>query len=154
MNPFRGIQGLTAERVDQGVDFAGAGPIYALGNGVVLNTVSGGWPGGAYISYRLTDGPAVGLVVYSAENIIPGVQIGQTVNVNTVIGTLVDASPNSESGWGDLSGAPQALASGQFDGSSPTALGVNFNQLLIQLGAMPGLVNGSATGALPPGWTG
>lgn len=156
MNPFRSIVGLTPERIDQGVDYAGSGPIYALGNGVVLNTTSAGWPPypGAYISYRLTDGPAAGLVVYSAENITPQVQIGQQVNVNTVIGILNNASPNSETGWGIASGAPQALAAGTFNGNNSTALGVNFNQLLVQLGCISGIVNGPVSGTLPAGFTG
>ncbi len=153
-NPYRGIQGLQPERVDQGVDYAGSGPLYPIGNAVILNTTSGGWPGGAFISYRLSDGPAAGLVVYMAENITPSVQVGQTVNVNTVIGQLHNASPNSETGWGDPTGVPQALGFSQWNQTNSTAYGANFNQLLIQLGCVSGIINGPVNGTLPPGWKG
>ena len=56
-NPLRAVQILTPERIDQGVDYAGFGPLYAIGDGVVLNTVGSGWPGGTFIAYQLTDGP-------------------------------------------------------------------------------------------------
>ena len=42
VNPLRGINGLTPERIDQGVDYSGYGPIYAIGDGVVLSTVNSG----------------------------------------------------------------------------------------------------------------
>src|SRR5215475_169557 len=34
-NPFRDIKGMIPERIDQGVDFGGTGPIYALGDAVI-----------------------------------------------------------------------------------------------------------------------
>ena len=92
-NPLRAIGGLNPERIDQGVDFSGFGPIYAIGDGVVLSTVNGGWPGGTFIAYRLTDGPANGLTVYFAEDIQPAVSVGQTVNANTVLGTAYCRMP-------------------------------------------------------------
>ena len=85
-NPLRAVAALSPERVDQGVDYSGYGPIYAIGDGVVLNTVNGGWPGGTFIAYRLTDGPAVGRVVYVAENVAPAVSVGQRVTAATVLG--------------------------------------------------------------------
>src|SRR5262249_48456778 len=42
-NPLRSVMGLTPERVDEGVDYAGSGPIYALGDAVVMST-AGSWP--------------------------------------------------------------------------------------------------------------
>ena len=60
-NPLRAINALTPERIDQGVDYSGYGPIYAIGNGVVLSAVNSGWPGGTFIAYRLSGGPAGGL---------------------------------------------------------------------------------------------
>jgi len=35
LNPLRAISGLSPERADEGVDFAGTGPVYAVGAGVV-----------------------------------------------------------------------------------------------------------------------
>src|ERR1700729_1012107 len=64
-NPLRAVSDLELERVDMGVDFGGAGPVYALGDGVITNATgdSSGWPGGGWITYQLTDGPDAGLVV-------------------------------------------------------------------------------------------
>ena len=158
-NPLRAIDGLTPERVDQGVDYAGGGPIYALGDGLVLNTTNPGWPGGAFISYQLTDGPAAGDIVYVAENVMPAVQVGQSVTWNTVLGTLINAYPNLETGWADPPGDGESLAraSGQWTlaaqaNSYPTAYGDNFSQLLAALGAPPGIENGPVQGAVAPGW--
>jgi hypothetical protein len=157
-DPLRSVTGLTPERVDEGVDYAGSGPIYALGDGVV-NSTTGSWPGGAFISYTLTDGPAAGKTVYVAENVTPMVRIGQTVNAGTVVGILHDAYPDMEIGWAaDRYGDTMAAQAGQWtsadDASSlPTAYGVNFNQLLVSLGAPSGvLVHSSVTGSLPAGW--
>ena len=72
-NPLRDITGLIPERVDMGCDFGGSGPIYALGNAVITNATAdnSGWPGGGWITYQLTSGPAAGLQVYVAEDVTP-----------------------------------------------------------------------------------
>jgi murein DD-endopeptidase MepM/ murein hydrolase activator NlpD len=155
VNPLRAIDALSPERIDQGVDYSGYGPIYAIGDGVVLNTVNSGWPGGTFISYRLTDGPASGLVVYAAEDIEPTVSVGQTVTANTVLGQMYEGPDGIETGWADSSGQGYTMAHdyGQFDGSNSTAFGYNFSQLLQALGAPPGILqNDPPTGSLPPGW--
>jgi hypothetical protein len=160
VNPLRGVSGLTPERIDQGVDYAGSGPIYAIGDGVVVNTYNSGWPGGAFISYRLTDGPATGDVVYVAENVVPQVNVGQQVTAGTVVGTLIDAYPDMETGWADPPGYGDtlAMAAGQwssYDDSHdiPTAYGENFSQLLASLGAPPGVtLAGPVSGTIAPGW--
>ncbi|HTQ47376.1 MAG TPA: hypothetical protein VMI75_31685, partial [Polyangiaceae bacterium] len=104
-NPYRDLTNLVPERIDQGVDYGGAGPIYAMGPGTIdvfNNRNDAGWPGGTFVSYVLSVGPAAGKEIYLAENIdlSPGLQSGSFVYSGTVIGTLVDASPDSESGWG------------------------------------------------------
>jgi hypothetical protein len=126
---------------------------------VVLNTTNSGWPGGAFITYRLSDGPARGLVVYVAENVIPQVQVGQWVGVNTVLGTLVNSWPYLEMGWAAPpgNGDTAAAVAGQWTASAdahswPTAYGANFSGLLASLGAPPGLMNGPVQGSLPAGW--
>jgi murein DD-endopeptidase MepM/ murein hydrolase activator NlpD len=154
-NPLRAIGGLNPERIDQGVDFSGFGPIYAIGDGVVLSTVNGGWPGGTFIAYRLTDGPANGLTVYFAEDINPAVSIGQTVNANTVLGTVYAGSSGIEIGWSDPSGDGDTMARdyGQYHGGNSTAFGFNFSQFLNSLGAPGGILqNDPPTGALPGNW--
>ena len=158
-NPLRSISALRVERVDQGVDYGGSGPLYAIGDGVITNTVNSGWPGGAFISYKLLDGPAAGHYVYVAENVVPRVRVGQMVNSNTVIGTLINAYPDMETGWANPPGLGDAAAgaAGQWtttaeSKSLPTAYGLNFSQLLAALGAPPGISNGAPVGSLPAGW--
>jgi hypothetical protein len=157
-NPLRGVTGLRSERVDEGVDYGGSGPIYALGDGVVTST-TGPWPDGTFITYRLTDGPAAGKTVYVAENVTPTVSIGQTVTVNTVVGLLHNAYPDMEIGWAaDQYGDTMAAVSGQWTaaddaGSVPTAYGLNFNELLMSLGAPSGVIEHTGqTGVVASGW--
>jgi murein DD-endopeptidase MepM/ murein hydrolase activator NlpD len=153
-NPLRAITALVPERIDQGVDYAGFGSLYAIGNGVVLNTVASGWPGGTFIAYQLSDGPAAGLVVFAAEDIQPGVQVGDRVTSNTVIGHMYAGPYGIEMGWADGSRLPDTMARryGQYDGSNPTAFGYNFSRLLQSVGAPGGILNGAPNGDLPASW--
>ena len=143
LNPFRNVSGLIPERIDQGVDFSGAGPVYALGDGVVTNAVaySPGWSGG-WITYQLTDGPAQGLTVYLAENITPTVQVGQAVTAYTVVGDMFNGYLGIESGWSQstgLSAESQLAEAGGIGGLGPfpTAIGSNYDALLISVGVPP-----------------
>lgn len=154
-NPLRGVAGLSPERIDQGVDYSGYGPIFAVGDGVVISTYNSGWPGGTFISYRLTDGPAAGLVVYAAEDINPTVSIGEQVNSNTVLGQIYEGPDGIETGWTDGRGDGTTMAAdyGQYGGGNSTAFGANFSALLVSLGAPGGqLQNNPPTGSLPGGW--
>jgi murein DD-endopeptidase MepM/ murein hydrolase activator NlpD len=154
-NPLRAIRGLTPERIDMGVDYAGYGPIYAIGDGVVLTTTVPGWPGGTMICYQLTDGPANGLVVYAAEDIAPSVKPGDTVTAGTVLGLMYLGPDGIETGWGDPAIIGNALAgdADQFDGENTTAYGANFSDLLQWLGAPPGVPqNAPPTGRIPSNW--
>lgn len=154
VNPLRAVSALSPERIDQGVDYSGFGPIYAIGAGTVLSTVNGGWPGGTYITYRLDNGPAAGLVVYAAEDIEPLVQVGETVTSNTVLGTVYEGPDGIETGWADNgSGDTMARVASQFFGWNSTAFGANFSQLLVSLGAPGGIPqNHPFTGVLPAAW--
>jgi len=154
-NPVRGIQDLNPERVDQGVDYSGYGPIYAVGDGTVMATTNSGWPGGTFICYKLNDGPAAGLVMYAAEDIEPTVSVGQTVNAGTVLGNMYEGPNGIEIGWADAScdGVTMAHDYGQFSGANSTAFGANYSQMLAWLGAPPGVMqNEPPTGTLPPNW--
>ena len=154
-DPLRAVSGLAPERIDQGVDFRGFGPLYAIGDGVVISTYNGGWPGGTFISYRLVDGPANGLVVYAAEDIYPRVQVGQSVTSQTVIGDIYEGPDGIETGWAQSSGdgLTMAGATGQYGGGNSTAFGYNFSRLLVTLGGRGGILQGSsASGFLPSGW--
>lgn len=160
VNPLRGLKHLVAERIDQGVDYAGSGPIYAIGDGVVLNTTNAGWPGGGFITYQLSDGRAKGDIVYVAENVAPLVRVGEQVTPSTVLGQLIDSYPNLETGWAAPPGNGESLAraSGQWSSyddahNIPTAYGKNFSQLLWALSAPAGIADSKTTsGTVPPSW--
>jgi hypothetical protein len=152
-NPLRSIHSLKSGRVDQGVDYSGSGSVYALGTGTILNRYNKGWPGGAFISYRLADGPAKGYVVYVAENVTPRVSRGQQVTTNTVIGTLHNAYPNMEIGWSANAGTGFAMCHRGYVEGHSTVCGLNMNKLLGVLGAPSGYKqSGYVTGSLPRGF--
>jgi murein DD-endopeptidase MepM/ murein hydrolase activator NlpD len=140
VNPLRAVAGLVPERIDEGVDFGGTGPVYALGDAVVTNAgENAGWPGGGWITYRLTDGPDAGLMVYLAEDVTPTVQIGQRVTPTTVIANMFNGGDGIETGWAQATGVsaeselPEAGGIGG-GGPFPTRIGANFDQMLQVLG--------------------
>jgi hypothetical protein len=156
LNPLRDIPNLALERIDQGVDFAGSGPIFALGDGVVLASSADypGWEGG-WITYRLSNGPDAGLVVYVAEDVTPTVQVGDQVTPSTVIADMYNGGGGIETGWAQPSGLnaeSQLTVAGGIGGGGPfpTAVGYNFDQLLQSLG-VPAAPNAGepASGILP-----
>lgn len=148
VNPLARVGNLQPKRIDEGVDYAGAGPLLALGSGVIRVTSEGGWPGGTFIALQLDKGQLAGRIIYYAENVTPTVRVGQHVNAGDVVGVLHDAYPNLEIGWGGggtMGGTiGDALArsnGGDREGVS-TAVGVNFNQVLVLLGAPGGIQQG------------
>ncbi len=153
-NPLRAVMSLLPQEVDQGVDYCGSGPVYALGDGVVVNDYEPQWPGGVFISYRLSNGPAKGLYVYLAENVTPAVKVGQRVTPTTVIGVMHDATTCIETGWADPPSSPErAEGHVEYNGKNSTAFGLNFNSLLESLGARPGLPQPfGPPGPLPASW--
>ena len=154
-DPLASVQGLAPERIDQGVDYSGYGTVVALGVGTVLSIDNSGWPGGTFIAYRLADGPAAGLVVYVAEDLLPEVTVGQSVTAGTPLGTMYEGPDGIETGWADPSGDGMTMArvAGQFSGANSTAYGANFSQFLASLGAPPGVLqNEPPTGQLAPNW--
>jgi hypothetical protein len=161
LNPLRQVSGLMVERIDMGADFGGSGPVYAIGDGVITNATgdSPGWPGGGWITYQLTDGPAKGLVVYLAEDVTPKVQVGQDVTPNTVIANMYNGGAGIETGWAMSDGSSaesQLPAAGGISGAGPfpTAVGKNFAELLNALGVPLSPFNGTAAtyGAVPAGY--
>jgi hypothetical protein len=160
MNPLRGVTSLSVERIDNGVDFGGVGSVYAIGDAIVTNATGSnyGWPGGGWITYRLTGGPAAGLVVYVAEDISPQVVVGEHVGPTTVIGIIWNGGDGIETGWADQNGLsseselPEAGGIGGL-GPFPTVVGVNFDELLQSLG-VPAAPNRyqTAYGLLPAGY--
>ena len=159
-NPLRSVSNLKSERIDQGVDYAGAGPVYALGNGTITSLINTGWNFGGYdafIAEKLSDGPASGDYAYVAEACVPvsGLSIGATVTSSTQICTMINpGSSGIETGWANPPGSGESLAYvlNQWNGSDSTALGQNYSQLLVSLGAPAGVMDGSVIGTLPSGW--
>ena len=147
--------GLTPGRVDMGVDYGGAGPVYALGNGEITSVYNSGWPGGGFIGLQLSDGS--GRYVYYAEDISPAVQVGQTVTAGQLIGHATGSG--IEVGWAAPPGTGQTMAAAtgqdkaglaQGDpGYYPTAYGVNFSNLVRSLGGPAGIVSGPVQGTRP-----
>jgi murein DD-endopeptidase MepM/ murein hydrolase activator NlpD len=159
LNPLRDVAGLELERIDQGCDFAGSGPVYALGDGIVTSSIAydAGWSGG-WITYQLTDGPAQGLEVYVAEDITPTVQVGQAVTAYTVVGNMYDGDEGIETGWAQPGGGnaeSQLAVAGSIGGLGPfpTAVGTNFDELLQSVGVPPAPNFGQIpSGMLPPNY--
>jgi hypothetical protein len=159
LNPLRAITGLLGERIDMGADFGGTGPIYAIGDAVVTSeTTSAGWPGGGWITYQLTDGPAAGLQVFVAEDVTPTVQVGQHVTSSTVIAQMFNGGAGIETGWAQPDGSSaesQLPVAGGISGGGPfpTAVGINFDNLLVALGAPAANNAGQAAyGVVPPNY--
>jgi murein DD-endopeptidase MepM/ murein hydrolase activator NlpD len=156
VNPFRRVRGLTANRIDMGVDYGGTGPVLAIGDAKVYAAASSGtrWPGGGFIGYTLLNGPYKGKHVFIAENVRPSVRVGSRVRAGQVIGHM---SGGIETGWG--SGVPYgALAAklGQQASGDPgawmSAAGYSFNKLLVALGVKSGTKHGSVHGKMPRGF--
>lgn len=166
-NPLRAVQGLTPERIDMGVDYAGAGPVYAIGPGTVALAAVGAsspWAGtggpGGWIAYQLTAGPFQGQFVYVAEGVTPRVGTGARVNSSTVIGLMAGGI---ETGFAAAPGTGTTLAAAHNQelaglaqhgdpGALPTAYGVAFSDLMRALGAPGGIMTGPVQGTVPPGF--
>jgi hypothetical protein len=159
-NPLRAVEGLIPERVDMGVDFGGSGPVYPLGDALITSATgnSPGWPGGGWITYRLTDGPDAGLVVYIAEDAQPTVAVGEVVTPSTVIANMYNGGDGIETGWAMPDGAsaeselPEAGGIGG-GGPFPTMVGLSFENLLRGLGVPASSdAGGAGYGTLPSGY--
>lgn len=149
--------GLKPARIDMGVDYTGAGTIYAIGSGTIENISNSGWPGGKFISLKLDEGPYAGKIVYYAENITAKVTAGQHVSAGTPIGEAVGTYPYIEVGWAAPPGTGQtmAAATGQAStsgdpGAKSTAYGVSMSDLIKSLGGPAGILTpGGITGSVP-----
>lgn len=160
VNPVGRVAGLGPSRVDMGVDYTDTAPspVLALGDGVIVNTASNGWPGRSFIEERLSSGAYAGKCWYAAENIQPMVTKGQVVQAGQQIGVLYPGYPWSEFGWSICSGGQTLAASlGEQAGGDPggwtSAAGASANRLLVSLGAPSGVVqSGGPHGPLPSGY--
>jgi Peptidase family M23 len=160
-NPFRDVRGLKGRRIDQGVDYAGSGPILALGSGRVTKATDKdpGWLDGGVVVYRLSQGPFAGKYVYVAENITVSVKAGQTVRAGEKIATLHNAYPYLEMGWAagkrdkTLADVDRHRCPCSDVGDWSTIEGRNFDHLLVVLGALSGHQQPHLPKqSMPPSW--
>jgi len=161
-NPFRSAN-VTPERVDMGVDYAGSGPIYALGPGVIteadhawLGAVGAPVPG-TFITEKITKGPLAGRFVYAAEDINPDVSVGDKVDSTSVIAHFTSGQ-QLETGYASgrpgetMAAAKGQAATGGDPGEFSTAYGVAYNDVLKSVGAQSGIINRPITGTVPKTW--
>lgn len=147
-------KGMTPWRVDQGVDYNGPGPLYAMGSGTILTLYDSGWPGGTFIKLHLDSGRYKGRYVYYAEQVDPKVSLGQHVHSGQLIAECRPVKYCLEIGWGHASGdntmayslgqSQAGIAAGD-PGHYQTACGVQFSALLVSLGAPAGIMQSPPT---------
>jgi hypothetical protein len=138
-----------AERIDQGVDYAGSGPLDAIGAGIVTESFApgsgSGWPGsGGFVEYRLIAGPDAGAYIYAAEGVAPTVRVGQSVGPGQQVATIIPGSPTGiETGLASGHGVTTwAAAHGGYEEGQLTGAGQWFSELLQSIGAPAGEVQG------------
>jgi hypothetical protein len=151
VNPLGGAT-VRSERIDQGVDYAGAGTLVAIGPATVtyVGTTNTGWPG-AFIEYRLLAGADAGCYVFYAEGVVPvdGLSVGQQIAAGQAIATIIPKYPTGiELGWGSGRGTKAyAKVTGHWTPEDDhdnvaTAAGKSFSGLIAALGGPPGKVEG------------
>ncbi len=151
VNPLGGAT-VKPERIDQGVDYAGAGTLVAIGPATVtyVGTSNTGWPG-AFIEFRLLAGADAGCYVFYAEGVVPvdGLSVGQQLAAGQAIATIIPKYPTGiELGWGSGRGTKAyAKVAGQWSPEDDhdnvaTTAGKSFSDLIAALGGPPGKVEG------------
>jgi hypothetical protein len=151
VNPLGGAT-VKPERIDQGVDYAGAGTLVAIGPATVtyVGTSNTGWPG-AFIEFRLLAGADAGCYVFYAEGVVPvdGLAVGQQLAAGQAIATIIPKYPTGiELGWGSGRGTKAyAKVAGQWTPQEDhdnvaTPAGRSFSDLIAALGGPPGKVEG------------
>jgi hypothetical protein len=97
-------------------------------------------------------------MVFVAEDVTPAVTVGQHVSSATVVATMFDGGDGIETGWAQastFSAESQLPEAGGIDGNGPfpTAIGLNFEELLQTLGVPAGNNRDqSPYGVLPPAY--
>jgi peptidoglycan hydrolase-like protein with peptidoglycan-binding domain len=141
VNPLANAR-VTPERIDMGVDYAGTGTLTAMGEGKVtfVATTNTGWPG-AFIEYRLLNGPDAGRYVYYAEGVRPagGIYVGRVLQPGQAVAYVIPGwSTGIEIGWGSGIGT-STLAQQLGEHTYPTSAGESMSALIASLGGPPGI---------------
>ena len=121
----------TQGRIDQGVDFTGAGPILAVGDARILATGAPGWPEGGGVLYRLLDGAEAGRVIFVYEGLAATVHAGQQVSAGQQIASFVEGG-SIEMGFADENGVP--LSHAEYNEGDETVWGKRMADFLGGLG--------------------
>jgi hypothetical protein len=136
--------GLRRGRTDQGVDWSGRGPVYAVAAGKITRVTAydSGW-GGSFTILKLDNPPSRDRqYVYYAEGINPTVHVGEHVRAGQIIGRATGASTGIEIGWAasGTAGFTQAHAHNQeAKGSDPGARATGYGRNFLQwIGAQHG----------------
>jgi hypothetical protein len=149
-------KGAQPARIDMGVDYTGAFPLYAMGAGTIVNVTNPQWPGGKFIGLHLDSGQ----YMYYAENIQPSVHVGEKVSKGQLVGNAIGTYPYVEVGWAAPPGTGQTMAAqaGQQNksgdpGAFSTAYGKNMSDVIASLGGPAGILTpGGVKGSVPAGF--
>lgn len=144
-----------AERIDQGVDYAGTGELVAIADGVITEWAPNGWaPYGNYLEYKCeTEGQLHGVSFYYAEGIEALVRVGQRVTAGEPIARLIPGWHSGieigvAAGNGSMESWARAYGGGYSEGEA-TRAGIWMSRLIKQLGGPPGVQEGQAGGSWP-----
>lgn len=129
------LVGAKRERTDQGVDYAAApgSAVRAIGAGVITS-IYPFYQGQPAIVEKLTSGPARGRSIYYAEQLTPGVRVGQRVGAGATIASVAPSGTGLELGWASASGNPLAQSTGGYTEGQETGAGRSFSAFLKALG--------------------
>jgi murein DD-endopeptidase MepM/ murein hydrolase activator NlpD len=158
VNPFSQIRNLRPLRIDMGVDYSGSGPVLALGSGTVFSNSGPGWPGGGFVGITLDSGQFAGKSYFVAESVRATVKVGQHVQAGQQIANMFNGPSGIETGWATGQGdQPLALTLHQQAPGDPggwtSAAGLSFDRLLVSVGVVSGIPQGTQVhGKMPPGY--
>ncbi len=128
----------SVSRTDMGVDYMPnrREPVLAIGRALILgSSMKSGWPGGAFIWYRLLNGDHAGSIVYVAEHLMKLAPAGATVRAGAEIATALPGYPWTEWGWATAEGNPRAFPC--YRDGMETNSGREMARFLEGLGAKP-----------------
>jgi 3D (Asp-Asp-Asp) domain-containing protein len=153
-NPLKHAN-VTAERIDQGVDYAGTGYLVAIADGVITASVANGsgWEGEGYVEYRITQpGFLNGAHVYYAEGVNTVVHVGEQVRGGSRLCDLRQPMPHGievgfAAGFGEDS--YYRYHDGNYNEGDATRPGVAFSNLIHALGGPAGRIEGPIVGNFP-----
>jgi len=147
---------VVAERIDQGVDYAGTGYLVAIANGVVTASVANGsgWEGEGYVEYRVTqDCFLQGAYIYYAEGVDTVVSVGEQVKGGSRLCNLRSPMPHGiEIGFAAGVGEESYYAyhDGPYqENNEVTRPGLAFSNLVHALGGPAGKQEGPVVGNFP-----